>query len=504
MKTKLFMLLFLAGNIIPNLLFAQFTQQGLKLIGTGAVGNSSQGQSVAISADGNTVIVGANGDNGGAGAAWIFTRSGGVWIQQGPKLVGTGMVGNSSQGQSVAISADGNTVIVGANGDNSGAGAVWVFTRSGGVWTQQGTKLVGMGSVGNAFQGYSVAISADGNTIIEGGPFDINSKGALWVFTRTGGVWTQQGTKLIGTGGVGNSFQGQSVAISADGNIAIEGGYGDNNVGAAWVFIRGGGIWTQQGVKLVGTGGVGNSFQGSSVAISADGNTGIVGGYGDNFSIGAAWVFIRSGGIWTQQGPKLVGTGISGSFATQGSSVALSTDGNTAIVGGDGDNNSIGAVWVFFRSGGVWTQQGSKLIGTGGVGMTHEGYSVAISSDSYTMISGGKGDNNGIGAAWIFFNPSNGISQISGNIPAKFSLKQNYPNPFNPTTNIKFSLPKSSLVKLVVYDITGREVETLVNENLNAGTFNAAWNAVKYSSGVYFYKLVTGSFIETKKMILIK
>jgi hypothetical protein len=102
-----------------------------------------------------------------------------------------------------------------------------------------------------------------------------------------------------------------------------------------------------------------------------------------------------------------------------------------------------------------------------------------------------------------FGNPI-GITKISSEIPGEFSLSQNYPNPFNPSTNIKFSLPKSSLVKLVVYDITGREVETLVNENLNAGTFNAAWNASKYSSGVYFYKLVTGSFIETKKMILIK
>ena len=82
-------------------------------------------------------------------------------------------------------------------------GAAWVFTRSGGVWTQQGSKLVGTGAVGAAEQGHSVAISADGNTAIVGGPNDSHNSsgyGAAWVFTRSGGVWTQQGSKLVGTG----------------------------------------------------------------------------------------------------------------------------------------------------------------------------------------------------------------------------------------------------------------------------------------------------------------
>src|SRR5262249_22584150 len=172
---------------------AQFTQQGPKLVGSGAVGaNVFQGTSVALSAGGNTVIVGGNNDNG-TGAAWVFTRSGGVWTQQGPKLVGTNGV-SASQGVSVALSADGNTAIVGGPQDNNGDGAVWVLTRSGGVWSQQGNKLVGTGAFGNAAQGSSVALSADGNTAIVGGPTDggAGSVGAVWVFTRSGGVWSQQ------------------------------------------------------------------------------------------------------------------------------------------------------------------------------------------------------------------------------------------------------------------------------------------------------------------------
>ena len=80
----------------------------------------------------------------------------------------------------------------------------------------------------------------------------------------------------------------------------------------------------------------------------------------------------------------------------QGFSVALSGDGNTAIVGGPGDNVQLGAAWVYTRSGGVWTQQGSKLVGTGAVGSAHQGISVALSADGNTAIVGGTTDNAGI------------------------------------------------------------------------------------------------------------
>ncbi|HTK31524.1 MAG TPA: FlgD immunoglobulin-like domain containing protein [Candidatus Saccharimonadaceae bacterium] len=324
-----------------------WTQQGPKLVGTGVASVAAQGWSVALSADGNTALVGGYFDNSSTGAVWVFTRSGGVWTQQGPKLVGTGAVGTASQGWSVALSADGNTALVGGYTDNSNAGAVWVYTRSGGVWTQQGGKLVGSGAVGSADQGTSVALSADGNTAIVGGYTDASFSGATWVFTRSGGVWSQQGGKLVGSGAIGNALEGSSVALSADGNTAVIGGYGDNSVtGAAWVFTRGGGVWTQQGGKLVGTGATGSAFQGSSVGLSADGNTALVGADGDNSNIGAAWVYVRHGGAWSQLGPKVVGSSAVGA-AEEGASAALSADGQTAMLGGFGDNSATGAAWVF-------------------------------------------------------------------------------------------------------------------------------------------------------------
>ena len=415
------------------------SQQGSKLVGTGAIGNAGQGNSGAISADGSTAIIGGFYDDSNKGAAWIYTRSvGGEWTQQGNKLVGTGAVGNAKQGTSVAISADGNTAIVGGPADNTYKGAIWVFIRSGGSWIQQGTKLVGTGITAiYSSQGTSVSISADGNTVLVGGTSDNNNKGASWVFVRTGTSWTQQGTKLLGTGTVGSIvYQGSSVSLSADGNTAIVGGNGDDGfIGAVWIFTRSGSSWTQQGTKLVGSNTAESSNQGQAVSISADGNTVIVGGFWDGINpnhSGAVWIFTRTGSSWTQEGGKIVGTGAIG-YANQGSSVSLSADGNTAIVGGYRDGADKGATWVYTRSSGAWTQQ-SKLIGTGMEGgSSSQGCSVSISADGKTSIVGGYYDNSLQGAAWVFIPtppvpPTTQASAINFTSVAITSLTINWTN----------------------------------------------------------------------------
>jgi len=97
-----------------------------------------------------------------------------------------------------------------------------------------------------------------------------------------------------------------------------------------------------------------------------------------------------------------------------------------------------------------------------------------------------------------------GIEKLPTAVPGKFELKQNYPNPFNPSTNIKFSVPASSFVEVKVFDITGKQIETLVNGMLNAGEYQLNWDAANNPSGIYFYKLVAQGFTETRKMILVK
>jgi hypothetical protein len=334
-------------------------EQG-KLVGTTSQhggGWWSQGASVALSAYGKTAVVGGPSDNGATGAAWIFTVRDQGWTQQGNKLVGSSSYKAANptlslgQALSVALSADGNTAILGG-WRSEGA---WVFTRNGDAWTQQGNKLVGTGAVGSARQGMAVALSADGNTAIVGGPADNDNVGAAWIFTRTGGVWTQQGKKLVGSGSGPRARQGTSVALSADGSTAILGGpddqsdkarpFGVGPPGAAWVFIRRGGVWMHEGQKLVRSGSPGTARQGTSVALSMDGNTAALGGVANEGGIGAATVFTRTAGEWMQDKELPA----NGALVKAASSVGLSADATVVVVGAAGDRGGMGAAWVFTR-----------------------------------------------------------------------------------------------------------------------------------------------------------
>ncbi len=123
-------------------------------------------------------------------------------------------------------------------------------------------------------------------------------------------------------------------------------------------------------------------------------------------------------------------------------------------------------------------------------------------SNKYSSFSyAGQGPNN------VYFNQENlitGVTPVSGNIPEIYELKQNYPNPFNPSTTIRFNIPKSGFVNLKVYDVLGNEAAVLVNKNLNPNSYEVIWDAGRFASGVYFYKLVSGDYTSVKKMILVK
>ncbi len=197
-------------------LLDNYYQQEFKLVGSGYSGTAiNQGNCVSLTSDGNMLAIGGSGDNSNRGATWIFTRTGGIWSQQGLKLIGSGFSGNSGQGFSVSLDDDGTTLAVGAYDDNV-KGAVWIFTRTGTSWTQQGSKLTV-----NTSQdlGYCVRLSSDGNTLAAGDisySNDVDAMGRTSIFTRTNGVWSIQ-DNLIGVGYSGASIQGAGISLSSDG-----------------------------------------------------------------------------------------------------------------------------------------------------------------------------------------------------------------------------------------------------------------------------------------------
>ena len=386
-----------------------FFHQGEKLNGSGLIGPYGYiGMSVALSANGNTALVGAPADginNEYRGAAFVFTRSGSTWTQQGEKLTGSGETGGGWFGESVALSADGNTALIGAPSDNGAVGAAWVFTRSGSTWTQQGEKLTGGGEAGIGYFGRTVALSANGNTALVGAYNDNEHDGAAWVFTRSGSAWTQQGAKLTGGGGPG--FFGWSVSLSAEGNTALIGEWGiESGTGAAWVFQRSGTKWAKQGGAL-STGGEGGAYTwfGYGVALSAEGDTALVGApHADDYA-GAGWVFQRSGSKWIQQGEPLTGAEeVNDEYGGElGYSAALSAAGNIALLGGRVDEFFHGAAWAFQRSGSSWTQDGAKLTGSSeGSNREEFGWSVALSAGANTALVGSPCDKACVGSASVF------------------------------------------------------------------------------------------------------
>ena len=396
--------------------------KGNKLVGMGAVGDAQQGYSVSISADGKTAIVGGPGDDDGKGAVWIYRNESDEWRQEGIKLVGSDALGNAQQGYSVSISADGNTAIVGGPGDDDGKGAAWIYRNVNGIWRQVGNKLVGKGANGMAKQGASVCISAEGKPAIVGGPHDQAFKGAVWLYRDVNGVWHQEGNKLVGKGAEGMAKQGTSVSLSSDGQTAIVSGFGDHHgTGAAWIYRNLSGEWVQEGNKLIGSGARGDALQGWSVSLSADGKTAIVGGpedygnqseddgtYGLFRNKGAVWIYrnkhgdlFTNGVWWRQEGIKLVGKGAEGN-EWQGNAVDLSEDGNTAVVGGREIYGRKGAVWVYRYVNGIWRQDEGKLVWSGAERQALYGYSISLSGDGKTAIIGGPGDDGSKGAVWIY------------------------------------------------------------------------------------------------------
>ena len=428
------------------------------------------GGAVALSADGNTAVVGAFADRldftygaSNAGSVTIFARSGTTWTVQahltcadsdpvcqfGASYLGT--VNQAAFGYSVAVSGDGDTVIVGTKQSGSNNVAAVVFTRSGSTWTlQQSIALVGEYTSNHQvqehkFHGMSVALSSDGNTAAVGDADGasiadwtaVNGTflgymcgsgnvypGAVRVLTRSGSTWTEQQT-LVPTGGEARcGFGGYGLDLSDDGNTLI-GGAGSGNAyqGSATVFTRSGSTWTQQQTLTSAEGAAGDVFGGvnthagygsssgpaKAVALSADGNTAVVGApWADTMSLnsGTAKVFTRSGSTWTQQ-QTLNQAATSRYF---GNSVSLSDDAGTVIAGSyfdtiDGKPDAGSAVVFALNNASVTLSTTSASVSE--AGPTAQDFTVVLgdqpSSDVViSVVSADTGEATVAPAQWTF------------------------------------------------------------------------------------------------------
>jgi hypothetical protein len=434
-----------------------YIQLGTKLAAADGIGSSRFGSSVALSADGSTAIVGGPGDNGGQGAAWVFTRSGTTWSEQGGKLTPSDESGIGAFGSAVALSSDGSTALIGAHYDGGQVGAAWVFTRTGSSWSQQGAKLTGSDEVGKGEFGTSVALSGDGGTAIVGAPFDQNP-GAIWTFRRTGASWAQAGGKLSPSGESGYAEFGLRVAIAADGCTLLVGAPSAGpDIGAAFAYGRDGRYGVQLGAPfwspeatLVGNGETGHGGFGTGVALSADGSTALVGAANDSGDTGAAWAFARTGTSWAAQGGKLTANDESGNGGF-GTTAALTGDGKTALIGGLWDANNAGAAWVYTRTAATWSQQGTKLTAAGATRNALFGNAVALAADGSTVLLAGENDAGLTGSVWTFGDVPPAVSSIAPAAgPASGGTVVTITgNHFSGVSTVRFGPTPSQLIKVL-------------------------------------------------------
>jgi hypothetical protein len=460
--------------------------------GSGGSDTEYSGNALAISSDGNTMAVGAplessnakgiNGDQSdrsvpGAGAVYVFTRKGNDWVQQA-YIKASNPRRSSRFGSTIALSADGNTMAVAAHWESSAAtgingnqnddsipqaGAVYIFTRAGTMWSQQayvkasntGEPDNGIGVADGDQFGYSLALSADGNTLavgaisedsaakgVNGNQEDdsVPESGAAYVFTRTGQTWKQQ-AYLKASNTSRNDLFGYSMGISTDGNTLAVAGYnegsnsrqvnGDQNnklapgSGAIYVFVRSAGLWKQTDY-IKGSRSERNDALGYSLALSEDGNT-IVAGAGEescptpgvnppgcdndsahgSTSIGAAYVFFRTGTAWAEQAfikasnPKIEDWfGVRSAISGDGNTIAVSApvqDGGAKGINGDQNDLSAtdsGAVYLFTRSGGTWTQR-AYIKASNTHAYDEFGSSIALNRDGKILAVGAHKESSG-------------------------------------------------------------------------------------------------------------
>ncbi len=360
----------------------------------------------AVAIDGDTLAVGArysSSDNATGqdftGAVYVYVRNGSSWILQ-QKLTASDPVPGDEFGYSIDIQGD--IMVVGAMGLSDIAsfegerttGAAYVFTREAGVWAEQ-QKLTASDGAETDFFGTSVAI--DGDTIAVGDTEGRFGLGEVYVFVRTGDTWNEQAV-LTGSEDERASF-GCSVAVEDD--TIVIGALGDDeaaeDAGAAFVFTRSGEIWSLQ-QKLMASDGDENDFFGEAVALCGD-TIVVLAPYDDYVHSeggGSAYFFARSGGVWNQQ-QKLTSPGV---FHL----ISMAFDGETLVLGAfEGDAFSLlGSVFVYSESGGVWSQEQELRPEEEEL---NDNFGEAVAVNCHTIVCGATGDDDvawEAGAAYVF------------------------------------------------------------------------------------------------------
>ena len=354
---------------------------------------------------GNTVVVGAYLDDNpidDEGSAYVFVKNGSAWDEQA-KLAASDKAPNDLFGQAVSI--DGDTVVIGSFFDDdfgSHSGSAYVFRRDSAIWSEEAKLLPSDGAEADMF-GISVSLSADVTVI--GSPFDDDlgaDSGSAYVFRWDGNAWIQEAKLTAGDGAAGDQF-GREVAIR--GNVIVvgapfwEAGPPSRDSGAAYVFRWDGSAWSQEAQLIADDAARLDRF---GFSVSIDGDTVVSGAYLDGRKdTGSAYVFRWDGSVWSQEAK------LTASDASNGDLFGFSVfiDGEMVVVGaplGDDGVITTGAAYLFQRTGTVWSEE-LKINASDGADQDFFGESVSIDGN-FAVVGAPRDDDAGdlSGSAYVY------------------------------------------------------------------------------------------------------
>jgi photosystem II stability/assembly factor-like uncharacterized protein len=418
---------------------------------------------------------------GTAGAGVYKTTNSGVnWVQ-----VNNGLINLTVQ--CMAISKSNPSIIMVGTTNTGSSPGVYRSTDAGANWTLKNNGITESGILPQAIAidptdpnvAYTVIFTGTANAV--NGVFKTTDGGDNWFVANTG-IGSIKNFLCIAINPlnhnviyIGSSFD----YVASTGPQKI---YKSVNAGATWVDVS-------TGLPNLSTDI--NPVRALSIS-TADTAVVLAGLFQNTTTNGGAFFTTNGGGQWTkiQNGlPNLAGSLIRSALIRPGSSTEFYLGYDAATPNGVWRTTNQGALWSNFSSG--------ALLNT----YIIRAFAFKTSPDS--IFYAGVAGTTGMGVYEYTFIPV-GIRNNNSNIPKEYALYQNYPNPFNPTTVISYDVPKVSYVTIKVYDISGKEVSTLVNDNERPGSYNITFNASSLSSGIYFYKITAGDFVTTRKMALVK
>lgn len=405
---------------------------------------------------------------------------------------------NNNYDEAVGIAAD-NSGNVYVTGSSPGNGSVSEFTTI--KYDSSGAQqwLSGYIAAGDmSSRPTSIKTDGTGNLFITGSSNHLGSGDNYATVKYNSSGVLQWAVQYFGA----STFQdnANSMAIDNSGNIYVTGASWGVSSNLDYATIKYNANGAQQWVKRYN--GSGNSTDiAKSIAVDTLGNVFVTG-----FSLGAgtsydyATIKYNSSGdsLWV----KRYDYGPGGNRDDRAFALALDRAGNAYVTGWSSSSSFNDYATIKYSSTGnqVWLQRYN------GVG-NNDDNAIAIASDNSgnVIITGSSwSDSNYTDYATIKYSQLVNVNQISNSIPKNYFLYQNYPNPFNPVTVISYQLEVNSNTSLKIYDVLGNEVKTLINEKQNAGIYSIDWNASSFPSGIYYYKIITEKFSDTKKMCLIK